>query len=357
MIDFFGDATDLLLNPRMPEEDRQSLERLTRDVPSMRAHVWIATSGTTGSMRLVALSKQAILASARGVNAHLEASASDTWACVLPTFHVGGLGIYARAALTGSRVVAIDWDARQFTRSAISERVTLASLVPAQVRDLVALREAAPPSMRAIVVGGGATPLDLYNDARALGWPVLPSYGMTEACSQIATAKGEDPELEILRHIEVRVEDEERLAFRGPSLLTGYAFYDPRGRAAFTDPKVDGWFVSEDRGQVEGNRLRPMGRAGAFVKIGGESVDLARLDAILDSIRAATEAAIVAVPDDRLGHVIHLATTTSEAGGIVEAFNARVLPFERIRSVRRVSAIPRSPLGKLLRAKLNAELQ
>ncbi len=357
MIDFFDDETQLLLNPRTPDDDRQSLERLASEAPSLRAHVWIATSGTTGSLRLVALSKQAILASARAVNAHLEASASDTWACVLPTFHVGGLGIHARAALTGSRVVALDWDARQFVRTATNEHVTLASLVPAQVRDLVALREPAPPSMRAIVVGGGATPLDLYNDALALGWPVLPSYGMTEACSQIATAKGDVPELEILGHIEIRVEAEQRLAFRGPSLLTGYAFLDSRGRASFTDPKVDGWFVSEDRGEVEGNRLRPLGRAGAFVKIGGESVDLAKLDAILDSIRATTDAAIVAVPDDRLGHVIHLAATTDDVDGIVEAFNARVLPFERIRGVRHVRAVPRSPLGKLLRAKLNAELQ
>jgi acyl-coenzyme A synthetase/AMP-(fatty) acid ligase len=41
----------------------------------------------------------------------------------------------------------------------------------------------------------------------------------------------------------------------------------------------------------------------------------------------------------------------------VRSFNARVLPFERIRAVRRVAAIPRSPLGKLLRPRLLAELQ
>ncbi len=357
MIDFFDDETHLLLNPRAPDEDRRQLERLRRESPSLRAHVWIATSGTTGSLRLVALSKQALLASARAVNAHLGASASDIWACVLPTFHVGGLGIYTRAALSGARVVALEWNARQFHRIAGSEQVTLASLVPAQVRDLVALGEPAPQSMRAIVVGGGPTPPDLYDGARALGWPVLPSYGMTEACSQIATASGDSPELEILDHIEIRVEEEQRLAFRSPSLLTGYAFFDSQGRVSFADPKANGWFVSEDRGEVEGRWLRPLGRAGAFVKIGGESVDLARLDAVLDSIRGNTEAAIVAVADERLGHVIHLAATTDQVDGIVEAFNARVYPFERIRGVRRVKDVPRSPLGKLLRARLNAELR
>jgi O-succinylbenzoic acid--CoA ligase len=357
VIDFFDDETHVLLNPRMPEEDRRTLEEIARKVPSLRAHVWIATSGTTGALRLVALSKNAIRASAEAVNIHLEARAADIWHCVLPTFHVGGLGIYARAALSGSRVIASEWDARQFVQTAIDEHVTLASLVPAQVRDLVAMGERTPGSMRAIVVGGGAMPLDLYAEARELGWPVLPSYGMTETCSQVATARGDSPELKLLSHVSVRVGPDQHLAFRGASLLTGYAFLDASGEAAFADPKIEGWFVSQDRGELHGDTLRPLGRAGEFVKIGGESVDIARLDAILDSLRGETEAAVVPVPDERLGHVIHLATTSDAVAAVVAAFNARVSPFERIRAVRRVRAIPRSPLGKLLRTKLIAELE
>jgi o-succinylbenzoate---CoA ligase len=97
--------------------------------------------------------------------------------------------------------------------------------------------------------------------------------------------------------------------------------------------------------------VRIRGRAGDFVKIGGESVDLNRLDAILNSVRGEADAAILAVPDARLGHVIHLAAT-SDPAPIVAAFNAKVAPFERIRSVHRVSSIPRSSLGKLLRGEL-----
>jgi len=86
------------------------------------------------------------------------------------------------------------------------------------------------------------------------------------------------------------------------------------------------------------------------LKVGGETVNLGRLDRILREI-AGDDAVIVAVPDARLGHVIHLASTV-EAGAIVEAFNERVLPFERIREVQRVASIPRSPLGKLLRSRV-----
>lgn len=332
----------------MPAAERERLERIVAAAPQLPSHVWLATSGTTGSLRLAALSKSALLASAAAVNLHLGASDEDVWCCVLPTFHVGGLGIYARAHLSGSRVLSFDWDPQHFAATPFS----LSSLVPAQLRDLVRAQLRPLASVRAIVLGGGAVPDDLYDSARALGWPVLPSYGMTECCSQIATATNHSRELRILSHMRARVEDDGRLAFSGPSLLTGYAT-----AAGFVDPKIDGWFVSEDLGEVSSGVLRVIGRSADFVKIGGESVDLRRLDSVLDSVRGDVDAALIAVDDERLGNVIHLATTADDVEAVVASFNQRVFPFERIRAVRRVERVPRSPLGKLLRRQLATEVR
>jgi o-succinylbenzoate---CoA ligase len=347
VIDWSTSETHLLLNPRMPAADRERAQSLFDASPALRRHIWIATSGTTGSIKLTALAKDAFLSSAAAVNEHLEASSHDVWCCVLPTFHVGGLSIYARAALTDAHVIAFDWDARRYAR----QRFTLSALVPAQLRDLVraSLRPAA--SVRAVVIGGGALPRDLYDSARALGWPVLPSYGMTECCSQVATAGLDSADMRILNHIDVRVTEDGRLAFRGPSLLTGYAT-----DAGFIDPKQNGWFHSEDAGEVEGRTLRVLGRRGDFVKIGGESVDLGRLDAILDGLRGSIDAAVFAAADERLGSVIQLAAADGDVEELVDAFNERVFPFERIRAVRRVSRIPRTALGKLLRRELTNEV-
>ena len=66
-------------------------------------------------------------------------------------------------------------------------------------------------------------------------------------------------------------------------------------------------------------------------------MDLERHDAVVESVRGAADDAIIAVPDDRLGHVIHLAALSDAVDEIVRSFNARVLPFERIRAVRRVA--------------------
>lgn len=350
VIDWTSDETSLLLNPRMPAQESERLQKLVASGPDLPGHVWLATSGTSGSLKLVALSKRAILASAKSVNRHLEATPEDVWCRVLPAFHAGGLGIVARAYVSGSRVVSADWDAREFVKIAERERVTLTALVPAQVRDLVREQLRAPRAFRAIVVGGGAMPDDLYEAARDLGWPVLPSYGLTETASQVATATRESPDMHVLGHLVVRIDDG-LIEVRGASLLTGYAMLDSHGPPVFADPKVDGWFITEDRGELIGDVLRVFGRAGEFVKVGGESVDLKRLDLVLDSVRGNIDAAVIAIPDERLGLVIHLAST-GEADGVVEAFNARVHPFERIRATHRVDTIPRSPLGKLLRSKL-----
>ncbi|MEA2238323.1 MAG: o-succinylbenzoate---CoA ligase [Thermoanaerobaculia bacterium] len=336
MIDFESSASHLLLNPRVPAEEREGLERI---VPALDAHVFVATSGSTGALKLVALSKRAILASAAAVNERLDVTKNDIWAAVLPPFHVGGLGVYARCHLARARALEMAWDARAFADS----EATIASLVPAQVHDLLASRLTPRRTLRAILVGGGAFDEAAVEAARNAGWPIFPSYGMSECCSTISI------EGVLLPHLDARVEPDRRLAFRGSSLLTGYVTDE-----GLADPKVDGWFISEDVGAVEGRTLRVFGRAGDFVKIGGESVDLGRLDRILSEF-AGDAAAIVAVPDERLGHVIHLASTI-DAEVLVDAFNARVHPFERIRAVHRVEAIPRSPLGKLLRAKLVAML-
>jgi O-succinylbenzoic acid--CoA ligase len=338
-IDWLSETSHVLLNPRLPEDERRRLESFVTPLPR---HIWLSTSGTSGALKLTALSKRALLASAAAVNRHLQSNEHDVWCCVLPAFHVGGLGIYARAFLSHARVTTMPWDPVQF---ASLRDVTLASLVPAQVSDLVSAQVPSPPKMRSIVVGGGALSESLYGAARALGWPLLPSYGMTECSSQVATASMESPELVLLDHVDARIEEDGRLALRSEALLTGYA-----SEGGFVDPKVDGWFITEDLATLRGRVLRIRGRGGDFVKVGGESVDLSRLDRILAELGA--DAAVVAVPDERLGHVIALAVASGDTDAVAAAFNARALPFERARRVRQVPGIPRTALGKVMRGRL-----
>ncbi len=381
VIDWLGPENSALLNPRWTAAEADVLFEVARTVGERRGlqgHLWIATSGSTsesaGYIKLVALSKQAFLASAKSVNQHLGATPSDIWLQVLPRFHVGGLGVEVRAMLSGSKVVSDfeKWNPLRIHKLMAENKITIAAMVPAQVFDLVRAELRSPPGLRAVIVGGGALNESLYHSARLLGWPALPSYGMTETCSQIATASlatlksDKTPLAQRLSHIEWRTTPEGLLQVRGPSLLTCYGQLQKDGQIRDWDPKDSGWLETEDFVTLENDTIRFSGRKSDFIKIGGEGSSMGRLREIFDRVVATLDAGVsqqvllADAPSARLGCEIHLITTIENRNDFIsqlqENFNREVLPFERIREVKYVSSIPRSSLGKVLWEQLKRDL-
>lgn len=359
VIDWVSDTSEILMNPRLP--DQNVIYNMLKEFSHVKGHVWVSTSGST-AIKWVALSKEAILASAKAVNEHLQATAEDIWINPLPDFHVAGLGIFARGYLSRANVIQTNisnWDVKAFYNLLVNEKGTLSALVPTQIHDIVRSNLPAPKNVRAIIVGGGRLDETLYHQAVALGWPLLPSYGLTECCSQVATAplhsvlERKYPNLRVLSHLKVDVNSDGFIRIKGKSLLTGYVMH-----SRFFDPKKDGWFLTEDLGKIEDRHLQVFGRQGDFIKIGGESVDVGRLQSILDAERGKSthDIALIAIPDVRLGHVLHVVSTGS-VQDIVDAFNKKVLPFERIRKVHLVTEIPRTPLKKLCKTLLMEKLK
>lgn len=336
-----------------------------------RGSLLVQTSGTEGRPKWVVLAKAGFLAAAAAVNDHLEATAADRWLIALPTHHVGGFAIYARSFVAGCGLAQYEgrWDAARFAQVCDREKITLTSLVPTQVYDLVQQRLAAPDSLRAIVVGGGSLAKDIGQRAIELGWPVLQSFGMTEAASQIATEPldhlyaGFDPEsMEVLPHWQVAVDDEGFLTLRGDSLATGYLAADSMG--GWDWQPLGGALRTRDRVQIwdHGTRrfLRFLGREAHTVKILGELVHLqplqARLDALALEHGVASRCVIVPVDDARSGTVLVLASD-GDVAGLLPTFNAGVLPFQRLQRFQQVPDLPLTDLGKVRLAELQRCLQ
>ncbi len=382
-VDWESRETLVFANPEWTHRQPGGLGDVTRRLPALEAHVWVSTSGTSGDTpgrpRWIALSKEAFLASARAVNVHLRATASDVWAHALPVFHVGGLGMFARGWLSRSEVVpAVSdrWSAAEFHAVVAQSGATLTALVPSQVHDLVAAGLRSPPSLRAIVVGGARLEPALYAAARALGWPCLPSYGLTETCSQVATAAPSSldsprypAELPVLSHAEIRADEDGRLSIRAASLLTCCAEFDG-DEVRVWDPKRDGWFETDDTGRVSDVGVEVLGRVSEFVKVLGENVSLQRVEdhvwrwAEREGLRGTGgfDLGVVGIPHSRLGVELVAAlavgpdTGAARRDALVSSLDAfgreELLPFERIRHVAWVDAIPRTALGKVQRALL-----
>lgn len=375
MIDWLSSKNEILLNPRMPEQEKQKLLKALPLLAELKieGHVFFATSGSSGRLKWVALSKPAVLSSARAVNDLLDSSSQDIWLIALPEFHVGGVGIITRGYLSKASVISCHfpnskWSPEYFYKLLNQSKTTLTTLVPTQLFDLISLKLKAPPSVRAVIVGGGALNEQLYFEGVKLGWNLLPSYGLTECASQVATAKygswslSEYPLMTPLSHVQLAESENGCLKIKSDALLTAYLVEE--GEFKLHDPKVNGWFTTEDKAVFVNGNIKTISRGESFIKIGGENVDLSRLENILEeeklAIQFKADAAIAALPDARLGHRICLVVDSpnnDEVKTLAERFHHRVLPFERINQVLTVDAIPRSDLNKVLRQDLKALLK
>jgi len=328
--------------------------------------VGFATSGSTGVPSVVVHTRETLEASALGVNDWLGATAEDVWLRVLPEFHVGGYQIGVRAGGSGSRVVAgvEKWDAGQLVRVCREEAVTLTALVPAQLVDVVKAGLCCPAGLRAVVVGGGALEEDLGRKARQLGWPVLASYGSSEAASQVATERPDGPRggsacpgaMVILPQWEARVvpgDEAGLLELRGPALarrrfVWRYGVWVEEGLA-----DAEGWWRTADRVILSGRELRFAGRVDRVVKVLGELVNLEAVERRLSA--AGLEVgrfAVVALPDERRGAALVLAWEARQEGRgpgeePLARYAATAAPFAWIVRVAVVTELPRSPLGKI----------
>lgn len=350
-INWYDKASHAFLNPRIkiPFDLKKVCSRI-------ESHIWLQTSGAS---KLVGLSKEAILSSAESVNKHIGASSLDIWLDILPEFHIGSVSIFARAELSGSKVISCPfvlgkWSPIEFTRVLQETKATLTSLVPTHVYDVVKNQIQSPEALRIAFVGGSELDPWLMEEAKILGWPLVPTYGMTECSSQIATAKADNKNLKILNHVELRVNEAKKICIKSISLLTEYCVVDATGNHNFFDPKINNEFVSEDLGYILGKFLVPLGRGADFLKVGGEGVYLNKLRAVLHQILWQNKIdggmELVGVVDKRLGSKVGLiATLTSHevSQKIVHEFNLAVTPYERIQEVRFVESISRNEMGKI----------
>jgi O-succinylbenzoic acid--CoA ligase len=335
------------------------------DMPALRGHVLFATSGSSGAPKWIALTKQSLLASAAAVNRHLGVTSSSCWGLALPLHHVGGFGVAARAFQAGCalREFTGRWDVTTFVGWLENHLVSHTSLVPTQVHDLVAAGAQAPAVLRAIVVGGGHLDVRTGRAARALGWPVLASFGMTEAASQIATQELESlatlyqPEpLPLLPIWQAATTADQVLRIAGPALFSGLLERDDENQWVF-HPRSESWHQTADRVALDHGFLTPIGRADALVKVLGELVDPALIERELAELSAGRLApggfAVVAIPDARAQHllvpVFAASVDKDTIAAVLAAYAAQAPGFRRLQPAVVLRKFPRSPLGKPLR--------
>ena len=345
---------------------RGSVEPTDSESPA----VIVATSGTTGKPKGAVLSHGQLAASAAAWNVFLPPATG--WLASLSLAHVGGIGIVWRAALAGVPVVIPAGVDAAALLAALAERpVSHVSIVAAQLaRLLEAAAGAAPPGLRAVLLGGGPLPPQLVERAIALGWPLVPTYGMTESASGVTALPTSDVRDRPgsagrpLPGVQLRIVEQGRdavgeIEVRGPSLFSGY-FRRTQETAAAT--RGDGWYRSGDLGSLDADGyLTVVDRRLDLIVSGGENVYPAEVEAVLASHPAVGDAGVAARPDPKWGAVPVAAVAirpgaTAVDEELIEFCRARLAGFKVPAAIVHVPLVPRFDSGKLNRQALRALL-
>ena len=340
----------------------------------------LLTSGTTGTPKAARLTAANFYWSALASAFRLGVLPHDRWLLTLPLYHVGGLNILFRSALYGTAVVLPEADApfnpNRLHETLRRQRITLVSLVPTMLHRLLeAVPEPPPPHLRVVLLGGAAAPPDLLTRALARGYPVATTYGLTESCSQAATAA--PPEVrrkpgsvgKPLLYTQIRIVDGDdrplpageigEIALRGPNIFAGYE----DNPAASQQALRGGWLHTGDLGYLDAEGdLWVVNRRTDLIVTGGENVYPAEVEAVLREHPAVAEVCVVGIDDAEWGQRVaaavvlrrHAQATPAE----LEAFcRERLAGYKVPRRWRIVPELPRTASGKVKRPAVRQLLQ
>jgi o-succinylbenzoate---CoA ligase len=364
------------LNTRLTEEEiawqvQDSGARVVLDEPALMAldgepvpprevdldapHTIIYTSGTTGRPKGAVLTFGNHWWSAVGSALNLGLQPDDRWLACLPLFHVGGLAILLRSVIYGMTAVVHDrFDASRVNRAIEEQNVTIVSVVSAMLDRMLADRRGRgyPPSLRCLLLGGGPAPRPLLETAARLGAPVVQTYGLTEAASQVATLAPEDALRKLgsagkpLFPVQLRIEAGEILV-RGPTVSPGY----------LGAPRSDAWLRTGDLGRLDDEGfLYVLDRRDDLVVSGGENVYPAEVESVLLAHPAVEEAGVYGLPDAHWGQTVAAVVKLTEPAttdDLTDFCRVRLAGYKVPRQIRVVTRpLPRTAAGKLLRRAL-----
>lgn len=366
------------------------------------------TSGTSGQPKAVPLTFANHFYSALASAYRIGTLPHDLWLSCLPLYHVGGLAVIFRSCLYGTAVdLHPRFDLDTINHSLNTKPITLISLVPTMLYRLLQSRTHWPASLRLILLGGAAAAPELIERANALPrtvgssqMPVAsrqkpvgsredggevqtavplvsPTYGLTEASSQVATmlpaAAAQKPGSvgRPLLFTTVQIVAEQghecppgtvgEIVVTGPTVMSGYLSKadltdgEPEKKARSGSQQILSGLATGDMGYLdEDGDLWVVQRRSDLIVSGGENVYPAEIEAVIRGITGVTAVAVVGLPHPEWGQqvaaavVLHKEAELSEAD-LLTYCRPRLAGYKLPRRILFVEQLPLTASGKIAR--------
>ena len=308
--------------------------------------------------------------------------------CV-PFYHIAGTTAYMTNIWTGRKVIVMpQFDAKVWLGLVQRERVTHAFVVPTMMKQIIdepAFATTDLSSLTNLAYGGAQMPVQVIRRAievfpEKVGF--VNAYGQTETTSSLTVLGPDDHRLqgtpEQVEHklrrlnsigkplpdVEIKVRDEDgkflphgqvgEIIIRTPRIMKGYAGREDDARLP------DGWRATGDLGWLDDDGyVFFAGRKDDMIIRGGENIAPAEIETVLMSHPGVEECAVIGVPSVEWGQTVKAFVVVRKGHQVgspelAEFCRSRLASFKRPESIEFIDALPKNPLGKILRKDLRA---
>ena len=359
-------------------DQARTAEPISAPGPAHRDVALLAfTSGTTGAPKVVPLTHSHLLSSVKAAMLAWRWRSDDVLVHCLPLFHQHGLsGVHASLLAGSSAHLLAQYDGDELVETIRRSHATILFGVPAihrRLLDLGAGRLASLRQLRLVTSGSGPLPPALAEAFHeATDQQLLERYGLTETGLDLSNPY-EGPRVPgtvgfPLPGVEVRLTDaagddvadgaDGEICLRGPQVFDGYLDDSDATADAFWP---GGWFRTGDVGRRDDEgRYAITGRLKELVITGGMNVSPLEVEGIVEQLDWVDEAAVAGLPSDEWGEevavwVVTRPGTEARPAEVLAHCRERLAGYKRPKHVFVVSALPRNPMGKVVRSQLVSE--
>jgi long-chain acyl-CoA synthetase len=335
--------------------------------------VILYTSGTTGTPKGAELTHDNLLGNVETILSTLiEMQPDDVVLGALPFFHVFGLtcGLNSTLKAGGTLTLIPRFDPDHALEIFERDRVTIFEGVPTMYVAMLhsdKADDADVSSLRLCVSGGSAMPGEVLRSfEEKFGCKILEGYGLSET-SPVASFNHPDRERKVgsigtpIAGVEMKVVDEDdneveggevgEIVIKGPNVMKGYW-----GKPEETEKAIkDGWFHTGDMAKIDDEGyFFIVDRKKEMILRGGYNVYPREIEEVLYEHPAIAEAAVVGVPDDKMGEEVGAAIVLKKgedasADDIRSFVKEQVANYKYPRKIWFVDELPKGPTGKILK--------
>ena len=310
------------------------------------------TSGSSGLPKAVSISRKNIESSCNISQKNLNVEKSDKWLLCMPPYHAGGLSIIYRSLILGNKFhIEDDFNSEKVIDLIMSEKINIVSMVPTMLSKIVYQMKdrnlIAPKSFKFVLSGGAKTPEELILSSNNIGLKTLPTYGMTETSSQIATASPND-EFRPLNSVgKPLLRDSVKIAKNSEIQVSGEMV------ANYYDEKVSKkWLQTGDYGYIDkDNYLFVKGRIDELIISGGENINPLEVEEFISKNKKIKECIVLGKTDEYWGEIV-VAAIYSDDDITLEEINSYLGGLDKFKYPKDIVQL-KKPLPKLHNGKFD----